>query len=423
MSSATVEHDPLPQVIEAVRQGRPIVLIDDRDRENEGDIMVAAELITAGEIGFMIREAKGLICLSLTESKLKSLGVPLQVTENSSPFGTNFGVSFDHVSVAGHGVSAAARARTILATVQEGAGPADFVMPGFVFPVCAVPGGVLKRRGQTEGSVDLARLAGLSPAGVICEIMGEDGQMVRGTALAAYCRRHNLLVTSVDEICQYRLQREVSLRRLAELTFTPEMGLSRDPALEELLRLSGARVRIVTYIDDVDDKEHLALIVGEPRKGALVRIHSECLTGDVFASRRCDCGYQLNQALRMILKAGEGVIVYLHQEGRDIGLGNKLRAYELQDKGYDTVDANLSLGFAADSRNYRAGAQILSDLGLAGVRLITNNPHKVQSLGLFGVEVTERVDLPVQMDKFNTAYLLAKRRRMGHLFPEQPGED
>jgi 3,4-dihydroxy 2-butanone 4-phosphate synthase / GTP cyclohydrolase II len=410
--------DSLEVIIEDVRAGKPIVLVDDCDRENEGDLMVAAEKTTAQTINFMMQEGKGLICLTLTEERLRALRIPRQVTDNSSVFGTNFTVSVDHSSVVDRGVTAEGREKTILAAMDEAAGADDFSMPGFVFPIGAVEGGVLKRRGQTEGSVDLARLAGLKAGGVICEIMSEDGGMLRGDELEAYCRRHNLHVTSVEEICQHRLRHEVSIRRVSELPVTVKMGLGRAEKLEELHALyPEAPLRTVVYVDDVDGKEHFAFVKGTPRDGCLVRIHSQCLTGDIFESRRCDCGHQFDRALEAILQAGEGVLVYLHQEGRGIGLGNKLRAYELQEQGLDTVDANILLGFAPDQRDYRVGAQILSDLGLKCVRLITNNPEKLKSLSEFGIKVTQRVAMPVPVDKYNAGYLETKRQRMGHILP------
>ncbi|MFN8389779.1 MAG: GTP cyclohydrolase II [Bdellovibrionota bacterium] len=409
--------DPIEAVLEDVRRGRPIVMIDDSTRENEGDLMIAAQSVTPELINFMLIHGKGLVCVSLTEERLHQLGIPMQVVENTSSFGTNFAVSFDLRSAAGVGVTAEGRARTIRAVIDEASKPDDFVVPGFVFPVCAVPGGVLKRRGQTEGSVDLARIAGLYPAGVICEIMDESGRMVRGEALERYCDLHQLKITSVEEICQYRLHREVSLRRVAELALSATSGLRRSPTLEKLLQHGGeGKFKVVVYIDDVDDKEHLAFVYGEPTADALVRIHSECLTGDIFGSRRCDCGYQLDQALELVLRTGHGVVIYLHQEGRGIGLGNKLRAYELQDKGLDTVDANIHLGFEADERSYRAGAQMLADLGIHSVRLMTNNPEKVASLESFGVKVSERVHLPVSIDEYNRSYMETKKARLGHMF-------
>ena len=410
----------IDEVLEDVRAGRPIVLVDDADRENEGDLMVAAEKLTLETLTFMMNEGKGLVCLSLTEEQLKQLEIPLQVVENTSGFGTNFAVSFDHHSVVANGVTAASRLVTMLEAVRPDARPEQFVTPGYVFPVCARPGGVLKRRGQTEGSVDISRIAGLIPAGVICEVMGEQGQMLRGQELSEYCRKHSLKCTSVEEIVRYRLHHEVSIRRVAELTLDKELGLERSAELEALAsKYPGVPLKVMVYVDDVDGKEHMALVKGSPKDGALVRIHSECLTGDVFTSGRCDCGDQLNQALAMVLERGEGIIVYLHQEGRGIGLGNKLRAYELQDSGLDTVDANLSLGFAADAREYRVGAQILLDLGVQQVRLMTNNPDKITALENLGITVISREPLPVPMHEHNAAYLTTKRTRLGHLIPSE----
>ena len=409
--------DPIEAVLEDVRAGKPIVLIDDNTRENEGDLTVAAEKLTPEVLSFMMNEGKGLVCLSLTEERLGALGIPLQTQENTSLFGTNFAVSFDHRSVADRGVTTEGRVHSMLAALHPDAKPEDFVLPGFVFPVVAVEGGVLRRRGQTEGSVDLARLAGLAPAGVICEIMGADGKMLRGAALDEYCARFDLRMTSVEELVRYRLRNEVMLRRVGAFSLSSQTGIGRNSRLASLLDTPAAEsLRVVVYVDDVDEKEHFAFVLGEPKDGCLVRIHSECLTGDVFESRRCDCGHQFDQALENILRAGEGVLVYLHQEGRGIGLGNKLRAYELQDQGLDTVDANVHLGFEVDPRNYRAGAQILSDLGLCAVRLMTNNPDKVSSLDAFGIRVVERVHLPVHIDDDNRRYMLTKQQKLGHMF-------
>lgn len=404
--------DSIESVLEDVRTGRPIVLIDDKDRENEGDITVAAELITPEVVSFMMNEGKGLICISLTEERCDLLGLPRQTRENSSSFGTNFLVSFDHRDSAAEGVTAASRARSIRSAVDPQTTADDLRLPGFVFPVCAVPGGVLKRRGQTEGSVDLARLAGLSPAGVICEVMGADGRMLRGGDLHAFCKRHGLKITSVEEVSRYRLRHEISVRRAGEVALGSELIPWRLRG-----RLSGAPgvpITIVVYVDDVDDDEHFAVVIGEPKNGVLTRIHSECLTGDLFGSQRCDCGPQLDAALLRMIGEGSGVLVYLHQEGRGIGLGNKLRAYDLQDGGLDTVDANLHLGLAVDNRSYRVGAHILQDLGLASVRLLTNNPEKVRSLVDYGLQVTERVSIVPAIDEHNRRYLEAKRDRLGH---------
>lgn len=410
------ELSPLPEVIEAVRRGDMVVLVDDADRENEGDLMIAAEKVTEEALNFMLAEGKGLVCVSLPEERLRALGIPPQVTDNTSLFGTNFGVSFDHISVLGLGITAQGRAKTILRTIAPDAKASEFVSPGYVFPVSALPGGVLKRRGQTEGSVDLCRLAGLSPGAVICEIMGEHGGMLRGEELAAYCRKHGFLVTSVEELSNYRLHNEVFVRRVREFLIDPDVSIVRSPRVKEAAILSRAvPFRAIVFVDDVEDKEHIAFVKGEPSDGCLVRVHSECLTGDILGSRRCDCGAQFDQALEAIFKEQQGVIIYLHQEGRGIGLGNKLRAYQLQEHGLDTVDANIELGFAADLRDYRVGAQILKDLGLKRIRLMTNNPHKLKSLREFGLENVERVAMAVCVDQYNRKYLEAKEKRMGHL--------
>lgn len=403
--------DPIEAVIDDIRLGKMVVLIDDADRENEGDLVVAAEKVTPEILTFMMHEGRGLICLALSEERIRELQIAMQVRENTSAFGTNFTVSIDHKSVSDCGVSASARAKTILATVADDARAEDFVSPGFVYPLAAVPGGVLKRRGQTEGSVDLSRLAGLKSAGVVCEIMGEDGRMLRGAALDAFCKQHQLKISSVEALKQYRLRNEVCLRRVAE---SPLANFGR----LNLADFAG-KLRVLVYVDDVDNEEQLAFVCGNPTDGCLVRIHSECLTGDVFGSQRCDCGDQLSRALSRIMAEGAGVILYLHQEGRGIGLANKVRAYALQDQGVDTVDANLQLGFGADLRDYRAGAQILCDLGIKSVRLLTNNPKKVQALESFGIRVIDRQPLVSTVDEHNAEYLKTKRDRMGHLLPNQ----
>jgi len=409
------------EVLEDVLAGHPIVLIDDDDREHEGDIMIAAEKVSTETINLMLQHGKGLICISLTEERLLELGIPMQVTENSSLFGTNFAVSFDCWEVSDYAITARGRAETIRRAACASYSADDFCMPGNVVPVVAVPGGVLKRRGQTEGSVDLSRLAGLSPAGVICEIMDEQGQMLRGQRLLDYCAKHGFKMTSVDAIVKYRLKREVSVRRVVECNLSSAHSVGRSEPLKKLLADSMGdehEFRVIVYLDDIDDKEHLVLIMGEPKEAALTRIHSQCLTGDIFESSRCDCGQQLDKALEAIVLEGEGILVYLQQEGRGIGLGNKLKAYELQDAGMDTVDANIHLGFEADERDYRVGAQILADLGISSVRLMTNNPGKLESLPELGVVVVERVPLSAVVDKHNKHYLATKRDRMGHLLPE-----
>lgn len=405
--------DQVELALEDLRQGKGICLVDDFDRENEGDIVYAAEKITPEAINFMSQEAKGLICLSLTEQRTKELHLPLQVSDNRAVFGTNFTVSIDHRDVVDRGITAEGRARTIFHATEASARPEDFSRPGFVFPLAARPGGVFQRRGQTEGSVDLARLAGLSPAAVICEIMSSQGIMLQGTELEAFCKNHDLRLLSIEQVKQYRLHHEVSLQQEASVA----LEASEFKHLAHLNN-SDKKVEVRVYRDLIDNLEHLAFIVGEPRDGCPVRVHSACLTGDVFGSLRCDCGQQLHNAFQHIFDQGAGVIIYLAQEGRGIGLGNKLRAYELQDQGRDTIDANTELGFDVDSRDYHSAAWMLRDLGITSLKLITNNPHKISALQVFGVEVLERIFLPSVIDEHNRAYLETKRLRMGHLLPQ-----
>lgn len=418
---------PLPTVIADIQAGKIVVMIDDEDREDEGDLVMAAQFVTPEAINFMIRQGKGLICVSLADELVRTLQLPLQVTDNRSSFGTNFTVSIDHRSVSSHGVSASARATTITQVLKDDALASEFISPGYVFPLRAVPEGVLKRRGQTEGSVELARIAGLKPAGVICEIMNDAGQMIRGKELEEFCLKHHLSCTSVEAMVQYRRAHEKLLTKVAECTVTDlsGFGIELDEAYLRSRRFSqplasqpfAEPLQVIVYLDAIDSREHIAFVKGQLRNGCLVRIHSECLTGDVFESKRCDCGEQLENAFAQIFLANEGVIIYLAQEGRDIGFADKLRAYELQDQGLDTVDANLALGFRADNRDYRAGAEILRDLGLQEVRLLTNNPAKVRSLEESGIVVRERIGVSTTVHEHNRSYLKAKRDRLGHVFP------
>ena len=407
--------DPFSDAVKILGDGGMVVLVDDTDREDEADLIVAAERITPEHLAFMFTHGRTVVCLTLTQEKLRELGLPMQVAENGSPLGPNFAVSFDHRSVLASGVTAEGRAKTILEAIKEPSNPSEFVRPGFVFPLGALPGGVLSRRGHTEGSVDLARLAGCLPAAVICEVMGEDGTMLRGQGVRDFCDRHKLPLVSIAQLVKHRSQNEMSVRRLSEMPLESLAKFTRREDLSALFSQVSGKTRVILYVDDVDRREHFAIVCGEPRENALVRVHSECLTGDVFGSRRCDCGYQLSESLRQIFSAGEGVLVYLHQEGRGIGLANKLRAYELQDQGRDTVQANLELGFEVDSRSYRAAAHILGDLGVRSVRLMTNNPGKIQSLEEFGIPVRERVGIEAPVDEFNRGYLQAKKAKLGHL--------
>jgi 3,4-dihydroxy 2-butanone 4-phosphate synthase/GTP cyclohydrolase II len=390
------------KALEEIRRGRMVILVDDADRENEGDLVLAAEHVTPEAINFMAKYARGLICLSITEEQVRRLGLAMMVQDNQSTYATAFTVSIEAARGVSTGISAADRATTIKAAINPAAHPDDLVRPGHVFPLRARKGGVLVRAGQTEGSVDLARLAGLNPAGVICEVMNDDGTMARMPDLERFGVEHGIMVLSVADIIQHRMQRERLVRRAAQATI---------PALY------GGEMRAIAYENDVDSTQHVALVKGAwaDDESVLVRVHSKCLTGDVFGSQRCDCGPQLHRALEMINEAGKGVLVYLDQEGRGIGLANKLRAYNLQDEGHDTVEANLKLGFKADLRDYGIGAQILRDVGVRKMRLMTNNPKKIVGLSAYDLEVTERVGIELPASDRNADYLRVKRDKMGHL--------
>jgi 3,4-dihydroxy 2-butanone 4-phosphate synthase/GTP cyclohydrolase II len=394
----------IADALAAIRNGESIVVVDDENRENEGDLICAAQFATPQQINFMATEARGLICLAMEGERLDALDLPLMVDRNTDSNQTAFTVSVDAgpENGVGTGISAEDRARTIQVAIHPGSRPADLRRPGHVFPLRAREGGVLKRAGHTEAAVDLSRLAGLYPAGVICEIQNADGSMARLPQLVAYARRHGLRLISIADLIRYRLDTERFVRRQAEAELPSAFG----------------RFRAIGYRNELDGSEHVAIVKGHPENSTapvLVRVHSECLTGDAFGSLRCDCRPQLEAALRMIEAAGEGLVVYLRQEGRGIGLINKLKAYGLQDGGLDTVEANERLGFAADLRNYGVGAQILSDLGVHRLRLITNNPRKIAGLGGYGLQVEDRVPLVMDPGDHNAAYLEAKRLKLGHL--------
>ena len=390
------------EALDDMAAGRMLILVDDEDRENEGDLCMAAEKVNPGAINFMAKHGRGLVCLSLTAERVEELKLPMMTDYNTSTFGTAFTVSIEAKRGVTTGISAADRAKTILTAIDPKTRPEDLSRPGHVFPLRARPGGVLQRAGQTEGSVDLARLARLYPAGVICEIMSDDGTMARVPELMEFAKKHNLKIVTVKDIIKYRMRTELFVKRLATV---------------KLPTTYGGDFAAIAYASDIDNVVHIALVKGQikPEDEVLVRVHSQCLTGDVFASERCDCGEQLHKAMDMIRKEGKGVILYMKQEGRGIGLINKLKAYELQDKGLDTVEANIKLGFKPDLRDYGIGAQILVDLGVRKMRLMTNNPKKIVGLEGYGLKVVERVPIETRPTERNIIYLKTKKKKLGHM--------
>jgi 3,4-dihydroxy 2-butanone 4-phosphate synthase/GTP cyclohydrolase II len=391
----------IEQAISDIRAGRMVILADGNDAESEGDFCLAAEKVTPEAINFMAKHGRGLICLSIAVRQAEALGLDPMVDNNTSRYGTGFTVSIDARHGIGSGISAADRARTILTAVSENARPSDLVRPGHVFPLMAREGGVIVRTGQTEGSVDLARLAGLQPSGVICGIMDEDGSMAKSQALERLSREHGIGICTITDLIEYRMRTESFVRRAAEAVIPTAFA---------------GDFKAVVYENQVDDLLHFAMVKGalEPDQPVLVRVHSECLTGDIFGSMRCDCGPQLQKAMVMMDQEGSGVLLYIRQEGRGIGLVNKIRAYALQEKGLDTVDANVELGFQPDMRNYGIGAQILADLGVRRMRLMTNNPKKMVGLQGYGLSIVEQIPIEVEANDFNRCYLECKKIRMGH---------
>lgn len=409
-----VKFSEISEVLEELRQGKIIVVVDAEDRENEGDLVCAAEKVTPEIINFMARYGRGLICLPLTAEKCDSLGLYPQTVDNTARFGTAFTVSIDSAEGISTGISAADRAKTIQVTIADETKASDLVRPGHIFPLRAREGGVLVRAGQTEGSVDLVRLANLKPAGVICEIMNEDGTMARVPELLKFCEKHEVKIVSIAKLIEYRLQRESQIKRVESVNLPTDYG----------------EFKLIGYESKLSSEPHLALCKGgvgdlnengkpiEHNEPVLVRVHSECMTGDLFHSQRCECGYQLITAMKMIEEVGKGAVIYLRQEGRGIGLTNKLRAYKLQEQGLDTVEANLKLGFMADKRDYGVGAQICRDLGLREIRILTNNPKKISRLEVYGVKIVEQIPLRAEPSKHNIDYLRAKKYHLGHMLDE-----
>ena len=404
----------IPEILEDLKAGKMIILVDDEDRENEGDLVCAAEFATPDTINFMVTHGRGLICLALTAERCDQMALHPQSSHNTARLGTAFTVTVDAREGITTGVSAADRSHTIMVTIDENAIPADLARPGHIFPLRAKDGGVLVRAGQTEGAVDLTRLAGLKPAGVICEIMNEDGTMSRVPQLTAFCKKHDIKMTSVAKLIQYRLQRENNIARLPQINLPTDYGEFKMIGYQCPSYTEPNLALCKGGVGDVDEDGNV-IVHDEP---VLIRVHSECMTGDLFHSQRCECGYQMITAMQMIEEEGKGALVYLRQEGRGIGLANKIHAYKLQEQGFDTVDANTELGFAPDKRDYGIGAQILRDLGLRKVRILTNNPKKISDLEVYGIEIVEQIPLRANPSKHNINYLRTKKLRMGHMLDE-----
>lgn len=401
--------DSIEEAIEDIRQGKMVILVDDEDRENEGDLVIAAEKVTPALINYMARNARGLICLPMAPELVDTLDLPLMVDNNTSAFSTNFTISIEAKEGVSTGISAADRAHTVLTAIHPDAKPADISTPGHIFPLRAKRGGVLVRAGQTEGAVDLAKLAGLRPAGVICEVMDEDGSMARYPRLRQFADEEQIKLVTIADLIAYRKAKEIFVRRMAEASLPTQYGKN---------------FKVIGFQNLHTEDDYIALVLGEwkQEEPVLVRVHSQCLTGDVFGSLRCDCGPQLHTAMNLVETEGRGVILYLPQEGRGIGLINKIKAYHLQDEGADTVEANHKLGFKEDLREYGVGAQILHDLGVRKMRLITNNPRKIVGLAGHELEVVERVPLQMPLISENSDYLRAKKNKLGHLLNLDPGE-
>jgi 3,4-dihydroxy 2-butanone 4-phosphate synthase/GTP cyclohydrolase II len=410
----SVQFSQIPDILDELRAGKIIVLVDDEDRENEGDLVCAAEKATAEVINFMVKYGRGLVCLPLTGEKCDKLALHPQVVDNTARLGTAFTVSIDAAEGTTTGISAADRAKTIAVAITDGTRPGDLARPGHVFPLRAREGGVLVRAGQTEGAIDLMRLANLRQAAVICEVMNDDGSMARVPQLLDFCKKHNLKITSIAKLIEYRLQRESHIKRVEAVNLPTDYG----------------DFKLIAYESVSSPEPHLALCKGgigeldgsgrpvEHPEPVLVRVHSECMTGDLFHSQRCECGKQLVAAMQMIEKEGKGALVYLRQEGRGIGLKNKLHAYKLQEQGLDTVDANIKLGFLPDKRDYGIGAQILRDLGLRQIRILTNNPKKISRLEVYGIKIVEQIPLKTEPTQYNIDYLRTKKYRLGHVLDD-----